>query len=756
MGDIPEKNASPSVSPQQGQQELPLDTRLLSDAVIELNISRKNVGIYPPGHVQITRSIDQAYAILQKLFEIRSEMTLGIAKDTLLVGQDYLDRKNPVYRDFALSLSQRGIAAVTFISGMDRDELVRFHRVITTKPEDIREAGGIGKVISDAGVPHVKVQAIDYSSFHLTEEKEIVHSAPRPGEDPGTGKWQDFVSHLVAGGLASSGQGVALKDATEIDPGELARLLNERAVDAHTAVESYDQIITDHVRGMAERKQPSQEQAATLANMNDLLRDLHPELRKQFLSVAFRHIASSAGSSTSEDLLGGFPDDMVIEMMRHASEEGRQISPTLAGLVQKLSAVDSKGPAGPGQEYSEPGQEKPAPVISPEHMEKLFDRESYEQYVTSDYDATLKNLTQDSGSLPVARIEGFPLEEFAETLEDEPLDFQIGRALLAFMEEDIEEDDYGEFSRKLIVVVPDLLKTGNFELLLDAVETLRRHGREKASQEVRALAGEALKIFSEPEFLSDVVNSFDGWARSKGRAGAGFLLALGPGTVPALMDLFSLDEAPGGRRILFDLLSNFGQPAVDEAVKRLRDPRAYYVRNLVMLIRWTGSQATLPYVKPLLKHQDQKVRLEVIAALLRFKDRDGVPLLREALRSKDPDVSSQAVFLSGQFRVADVTGDVLSMIKKVILFEADYTVNEEIIRALGEIGDARAIPDLKKFAKASWTFYPARLARMKVALFESLGRYPRESIADLLKIGNRSGDERIRRICGKLAERKAR
>ena len=86
MGDIPEKNASPSASPQQGQQELPLDTRLLSDAVIELNISRKNVGIYPPGHVQITRSIDQAYAILQKLFEIRSEMTLGIAKDTLLVG----------------------------------------------------------------------------------------------------------------------------------------------------------------------------------------------------------------------------------------------------------------------------------------------------------------------------------------------------------------------------------------------------------------------------------------------------------------------------------------------------------------------------------------------------------------------------------------------------------------------------------------------------------------------------------------------
>jgi hypothetical protein len=84
------------------------------------------VGIYPPGHIQITKSIDRAYEILQKLFEIRSEMTFGVAKDTLLVGQDYLDRKNPVYRDFALSMNQQSIASVTFISGLEKNELVEF------------------------------------------------------------------------------------------------------------------------------------------------------------------------------------------------------------------------------------------------------------------------------------------------------------------------------------------------------------------------------------------------------------------------------------------------------------------------------------------------------------------------------------------------------------------------------------------------------------------------------------------------------
>ena len=79
--------SSQQKSPQPAEREVPIDTGLLSDAVIELNISRKNVSIYPPGHIQITMSLDRAYEVLIKLFEIRQEMTLGVAKDTLFVGQ---------------------------------------------------------------------------------------------------------------------------------------------------------------------------------------------------------------------------------------------------------------------------------------------------------------------------------------------------------------------------------------------------------------------------------------------------------------------------------------------------------------------------------------------------------------------------------------------------------------------------------------------------------------------------------------------
>ena len=185
-----------------------------------------------------------------------------------------------------------------------------------------------------------------------TSPRNRKYSRPLPegkgDEQSDSHVWQDFVTHLSAGTLAGSGQGVSAKDAEQINPAELARLLNERKLDAKSAVESYDRIISTYVRGTAEKKELTQEQSKTLANMNSLLKDLHPELRKQFLSVAFKNIAARTGSPVEADaVIGGFTDDMVIEMLGQANAEGREISPTLAGLVGKLAQARTDAPAGP-------------------------------------------------------------------------------------------------------------------------------------------------------------------------------------------------------------------------------------------------------------------------------------------------------------------------------------------------------------------------------------------------------------------------
>ena len=743
------KETQPAL-PQQAEHDIPLDTQLLSEAVIELNISRKNVGIYPPGHIQIAKSIERTYQILQKMLEIRAEMTLGVAKDTLLVGQDYLDQKNPVYRDFAISMSQREIASVTFIRGLDKDELVRFQQILTTRPEDIRGSGGITKVMAEVDIPHIRIRSIDYDRFHFTEEQEIFKaSAKAKGDEQSDNHvWQDFVTHLSAGTLAEPGQGVSAKDAEQINPAELARLLNERKLDAKSAVESYDQIISTYVRGTAEKKQLTQEQSKTLVNMNALLKDLHPELRKQFLSVAFKNIAARTGSPLeAEAVIGGFTDDMVIEMLGQASAEGREISPTLAGLIGKLAQARTDAPAAQQRDHStKPAKGFLGVTFQAEHMQKLFDREKYEEYVSDDYQTMLRHLSEG----PSGAAEPFPLEEHIRSMEDEHLDFQIGRALLAFLEENIDEEDYKEFAQKIVALMPQFLETGNFELLWRILDALRRHSTDKPIQGIRDCAEEAKKLFSDPEFIVKVLNAFDRWMREKGQEASGLIQALGPDTIPGLIDIFCRDDAVGGRRILFNLLCLFGDPAVSEAHKRLRDPRADTVRNLLIFIGRAGNASSIPQVKPLLRHQDPMVRLEALGTLLKFKDPGAVNLLRNAIHDKDPDFAFQAVVLAGQYRIMDVTGDVLSKIKRVILFETDYAENEEIIRVLGNIGDARALSELEKLARATWSLYPHSLMHMKETIFKSLARYPREKIGGLLKIGEKLNSDTIQEICSQL------
>lgn len=747
----PDKKGEAPVTSQHIEHDIPLDTRLLSEAVIELNISRKNVGIYPPGHIQIIKSIDRAYVILQKLFEIRDEMTLGIAKNTLLVGNDYLDEKNPVYRDFALSMNQQGIAAVTFMHGLDKEELVRFHRILTTKSDDIRAAGGIEKVMSNAAIPHIRIVAVDYSSFHVTEEQEISGARARMEEKGSVDIWQDFVSHLSDGTLAAPGKGISIVETQQIAPAELARLLNERRVDANKAIESYDQIISTYVRGAAEKKQLTKEQSETLARMNALLKDLHPELRKQFLSVAFNRLSSRTNvPGDVVEVLGGFTDDMVIEMIGQASAEGREISPSLAGLVGKLTqAQNDISNKQAVEKNKQPSGSFVSPDILPEHIQKLFDREKYEEFVSDEYQTMLKQLSNEV----TVTVEPFPLEDYIKTLEDDRLDFQIGRALLAFLEENIEEEDYREFAQKLIAIMPQFLDSGNFELLWDIFETLRRHASEKPVSGIRVIAEETRKFFTNPDFIIRALRAFELWMRDKGQEAVGLIQALGPDTIPGLLDIYSKDEAVGGRRVLFNLLCLFGETAVREAQKRLRDPRAYYIRNLLILIRRAGTSSSIPSIKPLLQHQNQMVRIEALSALLKFKDPDAVALLRTTIHDKDPDFAAEAIALAGQYRIGDVTADVLSKLKRVILFETDYNENEEIIRVLGNIGDPQAIPDLEKLAKASWSLYPQSLLRMKETIYNSLARYPRESISKLVKIGERLNSDTIRRICRQIAEK---
>ena len=125
----------------------PLDTGLLSDFIFELTICSRCVTAYPSGHPFIKASLEKATNRIPQLFEFREEITLGVARETLVFDQTLLDKKNPVFKEYAKILFRHNIGALTFEKKIEFEELVHFNEILAASPDT---EVGFPVVISEA------------------------------------------------------------------------------------------------------------------------------------------------------------------------------------------------------------------------------------------------------------------------------------------------------------------------------------------------------------------------------------------------------------------------------------------------------------------------------------------------------------------------------------------------------------------------------------------------------------------------------
>lgn len=70
-----------------------LENQLVFDFFRTMNIARRNLIAYPRGHTLVTESFEKVLSVLVDFFERSNSFTIGIAKDTLMVGTKALDKK---------------------------------------------------------------------------------------------------------------------------------------------------------------------------------------------------------------------------------------------------------------------------------------------------------------------------------------------------------------------------------------------------------------------------------------------------------------------------------------------------------------------------------------------------------------------------------------------------------------------------------------------------------------------------------------
>jgi len=128
--------------------DLNLDTKVLSEFIYALNIARRQILSYPPGHPVINAAAVKLLDLLPQMFEFRHDITIGVARDTLLVGNQALDNTNPIYRDFAKNLFDAKVASLTINKDVTAAEICKFFELMRYKPEDLADRGGLHRVLT--------------------------------------------------------------------------------------------------------------------------------------------------------------------------------------------------------------------------------------------------------------------------------------------------------------------------------------------------------------------------------------------------------------------------------------------------------------------------------------------------------------------------------------------------------------------------------------------------------------------------------
>lgn len=752
MAQSDKENDPSRASPASRESTLSLDTQKIADAVVELNISRKNVQIYPLGHNQVERSMERAYQALLKALEANRQLTLGIAKDALMIGEKALDPDNAVFKEFASVLKGHNVAAVSFASGTGKDELLRFLVLISKRPGEIADSGGFKTCLSEASLSHIALKMMDYSQFHLTEEQKVVKTEPDAIAHDADFIWRDFISRFISGTLSKSGQAVSEEDITAISPVQLAHALNSGQVGNEVALKVFDSIVARHLRYAASENESAEKSSGSYGSLNLLLQELNPKLRRQFLSVTFNNCEERSHLPETEALVRGLSQDFVIDMLREASEEGKEISPSLLSLVQKIYNIEGIETVLPQMDSAWSSAQGPAH----EELKHLFKREDHESFIVPEYDALLKQMA--TGALADQNVaeSGFSLEAHLEEMESPQIDFKIARVLAAFLDMELDIDEYRDFADRLLASVPPLLSAGAFEILLAIAETFDRHGREKANPEVRSAAEAALMKLKTSELAKKAVRVFNRVATLADSSAVKFLVVMGSGVVPDAVATLAHREAVSDADPLYEVLGHFREETIIEIKKRLKDNRLQVVINMLSIVKALKAGETADVLMPFLDHSDSIVRMQVLRAFLEFEDPTAIPHLMRAIQSNRQEIVSQAIAWSEQYKVQEVVPNLMARIKRVAVFKSDLITNEQIIVALGRIGDPLAVSFLEKLATGRFfTLFRKRVVRMKRALFESLGGYPYDAILHLIEIGNRARDKQIRNICQKIIKKQA-
>lgn len=283
------------------------------------------------------------------------------------------------------------------------------------------------------------------------------------------------------------------------------------------------------------------------------------------------------------------------------------------------------------------------------------------------------------------------------------------------------------------------------DLLRDAEALARRNPATRGSIMM------AMTRIANRYIIEEIVERLGRSKTEEDRAGLrGTLLALGAEVVtPLVRNLVGASDL-SARRAYRDALVELDRVGVPLLEDMIGDERWFVVRNMVGILGEIRSADAVEHFARTVRHGDVRVRRETIIALSKFGGEEAVQQLLVGLGDAEPSLRAAAALGLGLTKAATAVAPLLKRLGE----ETDQETAVETIRALGRIGDPRAVAALADRANGGSLFSRTPLP-IRLEAIRALGEIGGEGARPVLHRLMRDRNEAVREAAIKATEAKS-
>lgn len=681
-------------------------SRELSEFLIELSIALHKHAMYPEDHPSLGPAAAGVLRRADALLQDRASLSLGVARNQLVIEGVATDPRHPVLAELAGRLHRHHLGAVTFNRGVDVGEIQDALRTIAREADRTGQPLGLGDQARLSAWRHIRLHPMTYERLELLDEGVGFGPPPDPAAD---GRSADeagaFRDARVRGaqlwiGLARAALAGQLG---EDDPPPTKPAVIAKAIDDHPRGEAYDQVIVGYLLQIAQELKSvgGQEAVELRRRTSKLIGEMRPE--------TLRRLIEMGGDSAQRnrfvlDATHGMAVDAVLEIVQAAAEASQHsVSGSLMRMLSKLAAHAEQGA---------PRARSLADRALRDQVRGLLTGWSLDDPNPEAYGLALQRMSQVAPAL-AGPIEG------VHPPEPERL-----------VQMSIEADAVGPNVYRACGAMVD---AGHLAGLIDLLEAAPESTA--AAQELwgRAVSPETLEwlLTSEPVDFATVDR---------------VLPRLGVLAAEPLLSAMAGAEARGTRRALLDRLKRLGPMLGPSITARLSDERWYVQRNLLTLLEELPEMPVGFSVLPWVSHPDPRVRLEAFKIGLKAPgERDRV--ITQALSDGEHRVVRLALLAALSGLPATAVGRVVGIVNNR---QAPPDVRLQAIRVLGTARAPEALDTLVALVDGGRTLLGRRkllprsreLVAALTALATGWGSDPRAR--ELLALAAVSNDPAIR------------